>query len=74
MYVCICHAVTEDDVHGCIAAGACSPKEVRAACGMRPGCGSCTKRLCALVSQRRSAAGLVDALADLSDEGVVTAA
>jgi bacterioferritin-associated ferredoxin len=55
MYVCICHAVTEDDVHGCVAAGAGSAKEVRAACGMRPGCGSCTKRLCALISQGRAA-------------------
>jgi bacterioferritin-associated ferredoxin len=56
MYVCICHAVTEDDVHDCVAAGAGSTKEVRAARGMPPGCGSCTKRLCALISQGRTAA------------------
>jgi bacterioferritin-associated ferredoxin len=51
MYVCVCHAVTEGDVHDHVAAGACSAKEVRAACGMRPGCGSCVNRICALISQ-----------------------
>jgi bacterioferritin-associated ferredoxin len=77
MYVCICHAVTEDDVHGCITAGAGSVKDVRAACGMPPGCGSCTKRLCSLVNERRAADLLADELsatfADL-DTGVGTAA
>lgn len=52
MYVCVCNAVTEDHVRGCVAAGAASAREVRAACGMRPGCGSCTQRLHALVNER----------------------
>ncbi|WP_395110870.1 bacterioferritin-associated ferredoxin [Actinomadura sp. SCN-SB] len=55
MYVCICHAVTEDDVRGCMAAGVCSAKEIKAACGMTPGCGSCTRRLYALISEHRAA-------------------
>jgi bacterioferritin-associated ferredoxin len=62
MYVCVCNAVTEDDVRGCMAGGACTPKEVRAACGMKPGCGSCTKRLYAMVSEHRTASELVDAI------------
>ncbi|MGH3390152.1 MAG: (2Fe-2S)-binding protein [Actinomadura sp.] len=62
MYVCICNAVTEDDVRSCVAAGAGSAKEVRAAFGMQPGCGTCTKRLCGLVSQGRSAVELATAL------------
>jgi bacterioferritin-associated ferredoxin len=62
MYVCICNAVTEDDVRGCMAAGLCSPKEVKAACGMKPGCGSCTKRLYTLMSEYRTASELVDAI------------
>ena len=70
MYVCVCHAVTEDDVHGCVSAGAASAKEVRAACGMRLNCGSCTKRLCALVRQSTLAAGL----GDIAQGEVVTAA
>ena len=62
MYVCICNAVTEDDVRGCIDSGVCSPKEVKAACGMKPGCGTCTKRLYALISEYKTAGELVDAI------------
>lgn len=51
MYVCVCHAVTEGDVRDHVASGACTAKEVRAACGMRPGCGSCVTRICALIGQ-----------------------
>lgn len=45
MYVCVCHAVTEGDVRDKVAAGATTPKSVRAACGMRPGCGACVRRI-----------------------------
>jgi bacterioferritin-associated ferredoxin len=62
MYVCVCNAVTEDDVRGCVMAGACSTREVRSACGMQPGCGSCTKRIRALVSESLTAVELVDAI------------
>ncbi|WP_433141688.1 (2Fe-2S)-binding protein [Actinomadura nitritigenes] len=63
MYVCICNAITEDDVHGCLAGGGCgTAKEVKAACGFKPGCGSCTKRLHAMVSEYRTAGELADAL------------
>jgi bacterioferritin-associated ferredoxin len=62
MYVCVCNAVTESDVHGCLAHGARTARDVRAACGMQPGCGSCTKRLHAMVSQHRTASDLVDAM------------
>ncbi|MFD0685416.1 (2Fe-2S)-binding protein [Actinomadura fibrosa] len=63
MYVCICNAVTEDDVHGCMASGACATvRDVKAACGMKPGCGSCTRRLHAMVSEYRTASELADAL------------
>jgi bacterioferritin-associated ferredoxin len=51
MYACVCHAVTEDDVQDHVVAGAGSAKEVRTACGMRPGCGSCVARICALIRQ-----------------------
>jgi bacterioferritin-associated ferredoxin len=51
MYVCVCHAVTEDVVRAHVAAGACSAKDVRTACGMRPGCGSCVNRIRALLEQ-----------------------
>ena len=51
MYVCVCHAVTEDDVRDHVASGACSAKAVRLSCGMRPGCGSCVQRICTLLDQ-----------------------
>lgn len=51
MYACVCHAVTDDDVRDHVRAGARSAKEVRAACGMRPGCGSCVNRIRALIEQ-----------------------
>jgi bacterioferritin-associated ferredoxin len=50
MYVCVCHAVTEDEVQRHAEAGICSAKEIRAACGMSPGCGQCVRRICALLS------------------------
>ncbi|SEG90800.1 Bacterioferritin-associated ferredoxin [Thermomonospora echinospora] len=54
MYVCLCNGVTENDVHMSIAAGAGSTRDIRAACGMKPGCGVCTKRLFALLSEHRA--------------------
>ncbi|MFG2002495.1 bacterioferritin-associated ferredoxin [Spirillospora sp. NPDC048911] len=62
MYVCVCNAVTEDDVRGCMADGCMTTRDVKTACGMKPGCGSCTKRLSAMVSEYRTASDLVDAL------------
>ncbi|MEV6139433.1 (2Fe-2S)-binding protein [Nocardia sp. NPDC051990] len=55
MYVCICNAVSESDVHSCVAAGASSTAQVKKACGWKPGCGSCTRRLSELVGQACSA-------------------
>jgi len=62
MYVCVCNAITEDDVHGCMASGCATAKAVKAACGFKPGCGMCTKRIYTMVSQYRTANELADAL------------
>lgn len=62
MYVCICNAVTEDDVHGCMASGCTTAKAVKAACGFKPGCGMCTKRIHTMVSEYRDSTALADAL------------
>lgn len=53
MYVCICNAVSEKDVHRCVAAGACSTRQVKKACGWQPGCGSCTARLAEVIDRAR---------------------
>jgi|HubBroStandDraft_5_1064220.scaffolds.fasta_scaffold138363_2 bacterioferritin-associated ferredoxin len=67
MYVCVCHAVTEDDVRRYADAGVCSAKEVRAACGMRPGCGQCVLRMLTLLGADQTdscaAAGVAAAFA-----------
>ncbi|MFC4910551.1 (2Fe-2S)-binding protein [Actinomadura gamaensis] len=63
MYVCVCNAVTEDDVRGCMLDGGCRQvREVKDACGWKPGCGSCTRRLYALVSEVNTASDMVDAI------------
>jgi bacterioferritin-associated ferredoxin len=62
MYVCICNAVTEDDVRGCMADGCTTAKAVKAACGFKPNCGSCTKRIHQMVSEYRTASELADAV------------
>ena len=54
MYVCICNAVSETDVHSCVAAGACSTRQVKQACGWTAGCGSCTARLAEVIVQARA--------------------
>jgi len=56
MYVCICNAVSEGDVHRCVSAGADSLKQVKKACGWKPGCGSCTARLTEVIGRSRVSA------------------
>jgi bacterioferritin-associated ferredoxin len=46
VYVCICHAVTRDEVHAEIAAGARTEEEVAERCRAGSGCGSCVDRIC----------------------------
>ncbi|MGH8922375.1 MAG: (2Fe-2S)-binding protein [Actinomycetes bacterium] len=50
MYVCICRAVTEAEVRGCIAAGACTVKDVVKRSEAGTGCGSCIGKIIALLS------------------------
>lgn len=62
MYVCVCNAVTEDAVHTCLAAGAQTTRQVKDGCGMKPGCGTCTKRITAMLSEWKTASELMDAI------------
>jgi bacterioferritin-associated ferredoxin len=54
MYVCICRAVTESVVRGCIAEGARTVKEVVTSCQAGTGCGTCIGKIVALLSAHRS--------------------
>ncbi|MDP9396975.1 MAG: (2Fe-2S)-binding protein [Actinomycetota bacterium] len=49
MYVCICYAVTEQEVAAHVTAGAADREALGAACGAGTGCGSCHERLALLL-------------------------
>ncbi|MGH3671704.1 MAG: (2Fe-2S)-binding protein [Pseudonocardiaceae bacterium] len=50
MYICICRAVTEADVRGCIAEGAYTIKDVVTRSAAGTGCGTCVQKIAALLS------------------------
>jgi bacterioferritin-associated ferredoxin len=49
MYVCICRAVTEAQVRGCIAEGACTVRDVVNRSEAGTGCGTCVGKIVALL-------------------------
>jgi bacterioferritin-associated ferredoxin len=49
MYVCICRVVTEAEVRGCIAEGACTIRDVVNRSEAGTGCGSCIAKIAALL-------------------------
>ncbi len=49
MYVCLCNALTEADVHSATREGAARPAEVFAACRCRAQCGVCVRSICNLL-------------------------
>jgi bacterioferritin-associated ferredoxin len=58
MYICLCNALTEAQIEGAVADGACRPREVYAACGCRAQCGGCTRTILGIV--REAAAGAAE--------------
>lgn len=53
MYVCICHAVTTDDLRTEVAEGARTPEDVADRCGAGTGCGACVDRVCEVIESLR---------------------
>ncbi|CAN3980222.1 (2Fe-2S)-binding protein [Kitasatospora purpeofusca] len=51
MYVCMCHAVTEDQVKRAIDAGADTPRRIAKGCKAGTDCGSCVRRIQALLGE-----------------------
>jgi bacterioferritin-associated ferredoxin len=51
VYVCSCFGVTEAQVRAYREAGAGSPREVASACGAGTDCGSCVRRIQALLGR-----------------------
>lgn len=52
MFVCICRAVTEDEVHDYCSAGARTVDAISERCGAGEGCGTCLDRLHQIVTER----------------------
>jgi bacterioferritin-associated ferredoxin len=51
LYICHCNALTDTDIQQAAAQGACRPREVYEACGCIAQCGSCTRRILALLQE-----------------------
>ncbi|GAC69837.1 (2Fe-2S)-binding protein [Gordonia soli] len=56
MFVCICRAVTEAEVHQHFDDGAETPDAIGERCGAGEGCGTCIERLCEIITERTSTA------------------
>ncbi len=67
VYVCLCNALTEDDVHSATRDGAARPAEVFAACRCRAQCGVCVRSIC-------NQLGLGAALGDTCETAVAMSA
>jgi bacterioferritin-associated ferredoxin len=53
--VCVCHDVSETDVVEHVLGGCQTPDEVAERTGASTSCGTCTQRLCGLVTATRGA-------------------
>ncbi|WP_055717126.1 (2Fe-2S)-binding protein [Streptomyces torulosus] len=61
VYVCSCFGVTEQQVKKHAADGACTPRQIASACKAGTDCGSCVRRIQAILGRgacpRRDSAG-----------------
>mgnify|MGYP002620471841 CR=1 FL=1 len=53
MYVCVCRAVTDSEIHECIAAGATSARQIRDATGAGGDCAICVRKICAMLKRSK---------------------
>lgn len=75
MYVCSCFGITEQQVRQHADAGACSPRKLASACKAGTDCGSCVKRIQALLGRTAApAAQPVTARLAATDEPMAEAA
>ena len=51
MYICSCFGVTEQQVKKHAEAGACTPRQIASACKAGTDCGSCVRRIQALLGR-----------------------
>ncbi len=51
MYICVCNAVTERDIHEAVCEGACSMRDLRQQLGVASQCGRCATCAKAVLDQ-----------------------
>ncbi|MDH6216425.1 bacterioferritin-associated ferredoxin [Streptomyces pseudovenezuelae] len=51
MFVCSCFGITEQQVKKHVEGGACSPRQIASACKAGTDCGSCVRRIQALLGR-----------------------
>ncbi|MFI0513384.1 bacterioferritin-associated ferredoxin [Streptomyces sp. WSLK1-5] len=51
MYVCSCFGVTEQQVKKHVEGGACTPRQIASACKAGTDCGSCVRRIQAILGR-----------------------
>jgi bacterioferritin-associated ferredoxin len=54
MYVCLCHAVTDHEIHDAIDRGVEHVDELESMCGVGSGCGNCKSYAQELIESRLS--------------------
>lgn len=59
MYVCICNAVTEQDVRQAASEGARSLQDLQCGLGVATGCGQCAGDACSLLESASKAGGSI---------------
>lgn len=66
MYVCHCFGITEAQVHAHKESGACTPRDVASACKAGTDCGSCVRRIQALLGRGAGCASRAELQARLT--------
>ena len=61
MFVCLCNGITSHEVIEAVDCGACTTKQVAAACGAGADCGRCRRTVRAII-ESRNAAGTTSAV------------
>lgn len=69
MYVCICYGVTEDEITEAVDAGACTPAQVAADCKAGTGCGTCVRKIRALIDASPAERGKLTLTAGATTNG-----
>ena len=60
MYVCLCKAVTDGQIHKAVASGVGSLRELRGCLGVASDCRRCTREAARVLEQARSACSRQD--------------